>query len=119
MKVAVSAQAVRLDAAVDPRFGRAPLFVLIDTDSGVLTAIENGADASAQGAGVQAAAAISRAGAAVVLTGHCGPKAFAALSAAGIRVFTGAEGTVAGALARYRAGELVEARTADVGGHGA
>ena len=117
MKVVVSAQAASWDAKVDPRFGRAPVFALIDTETGTLTAIVNEADESAQGAGVQAAATVSRAGATVVLTGHCGPKAFAALTAAGVRVFNGAEGTVASALAGFRAGKLSEAPSADVGGH--
>ena len=119
MKVAVSALGASWDAEVDPRFGRARRFVVIDTELGTLAAIDNPAAGAAQGAGVEAAAAVSRAGATAVLTGHCGPKAFAALAAAGVRVFVGAGGTVAAALAKYRTGELVEANAADAAGHGA
>jgi predicted Fe-Mo cluster-binding NifX family protein len=118
MKVLVTAQRGAMDAPVDPRFGRAPFLVLVDTETGELTAIDNShAQDAAQGAGVHAAATACRTGARVLLTGHCGPKAFAALSAGGVQVFTGAEGTVAEALARFAAGQLVEARVADVGGH--
>jgi predicted Fe-Mo cluster-binding NifX family protein len=118
MKVVVTAEAVAWDARVDPRFGRAPVFVLLDTDTRELSGIDNSRGVSAgQGAGVQAAAAVCRAGATTVLTGHCGPKAFAALIAGGVRVFTGAEGTVAEAVERFEAGTLVESRAADIGGH--
>ncbi len=118
MKLAVTAEAASWDARVDPRFGRAPVFVLVDTDTRELAGVDNSRGVSAgQGAGVQAAAAVCRAGAEAVLTGHCGPKAFAALEAGGVRVFTGAAGTVAEAVDAFLAGTLVEARAADVGGH--
>lgn len=57
-----------------------------------------------------------------VITGHCGPKAFRTLSVAGIKLFTGAEGTVADTLKRFRMkrfreGMLAEAEEADVEGH--
>ena len=51
-----------------------------------------------QGAGVQAAQTISQLGAECLITGHCGPRAFQALKAAGIRIFTGAQGTIAEAI---------------------
>jgi predicted Fe-Mo cluster-binding NifX family protein len=118
MKVVVTAERAAWDGAVDPRFGRAAMFVLVDTTSRELHGIDNSAGISAaQGAGVQAAAAVCRAGAEAIITGHCGPKAFATLAAGGVRVFTGADGTVADAVAKFEAGELTEARFADVAGH--
>jgi predicted Fe-Mo cluster-binding NifX family protein len=118
MKVAITAQGASWDAAVDPRFGRARTFVLVDTESRDLVEIPNTqALDAAQGAGVQAAALVCRAGAEVIVTGHCGPKAFAALAAGRVRVFTGAEGTVADAVAMLAAGSLKEADGADVAGH--
>ncbi len=47
---------------------------------------------------------MARAGADVVVTGHCGPKAFRVLRAAGIKVFNSEAATVANALELYRAG---------------
>ena len=118
MKLVVTAEAASWDARVDPRFGRAPVFALVDTETRELTGIDNSRGVAAgQGAGAQAAAAVCRAGATAVLTGHCGPKAFAALAAGGVRVFTGAAGTVAEAVESFAAGTLVEARAADVDGH--
>ena len=49
--------------------------------------------------------------------GHCGPKAFRVLQAAGIRVYAAGAGTVEEALAQYRANRLAEAKAADVEGH--
>ncbi|NHV96508.1 MAG: hypothetical protein HA494_01770 [Thaumarchaeota archaeon] len=41
MKVAVSAAGGSLDAQVDPRFGRCPYFVIVDTDTMAFEAIPN------------------------------------------------------------------------------
>ena len=56
-------------------------------------------------------------GASAVLTGHCGPKAFRALTAVGIDIYTGASGTARDALDQLEAGKLERATEADVGGH--
>jgi len=118
MKVAVTAERPDWDAPVDPRFGRAMSFLIVDTEARTLEAIDNssGRDA-AQGAGIQAATTISRSGAKALLTGHCGPKAFSALSAAGITIYTGVTGTVAEAIDRLNRGDLATASTSDVDGH--
>ena len=72
---------------------------------------------AAQGAGIQSAQTIVKAGAEALITGHCGPKAFRVLDAAGVKVFNTDALTVADALARYRAGQLSEAAAANVEGH--
>lgn len=118
MKVLVTARGSSLDSPMDPRFGRAEKFILVDDASEGFEVIENSQNLSAaQGAGLQAAETVSRAGADCVLTGHCGPKAFRALSAAGIRIYTGVGGTVADALDRLRSGQLKQAESADTEGH--
>ena len=54
MKVVVTSSGEGLDSQVDPRFGRAAQFILVDTETGVSRAVENSAGvAAAQGAGVQ------------------------------------------------------------------
>lgn len=118
MKVAVTAQGPGLDSPVDPRFGRARQFVLVDSDSGEFTAHDNAQSLNApQGAGIQAAQAVARLGAEAVLTGHVGPKAFATLRAARVAVYTGVTGTVREAVERFTAGQLQAADAADVEGH--
>jgi len=51
------------------------------------------------------------------VTGHCGPKAFRVLLAAGVKVYTTDALTVSAALEHYRSGKLTEAKAADVEGH--
>jgi predicted Fe-Mo cluster-binding NifX family protein len=107
-----------LDSAVDPRFGRAAGFVLVDTDTGQHQAIDNSQNLSApQGAGIQAAQTVSRHDADYVMTGHCGPKAFRALEAAGIKVVVGIDGTVEEAVEKLKAGAVKPSDDADVEGH--
>lgn len=118
MKVIVTASGRTADSPVDPRFGRAPHFIVVDTASGVVEAVDNADGVSAgQGAGVQAAQRVAGVGAECLITGHCGPKAFRALDAAGIAVYTGATGSVAHALEMLAAGQLKRAGGPDVGGH--
>ena len=118
MKIAFSTSGESLEAPLDARFGRAPRFLLYDLDVGLAELLDNEVSrASSQGAGIQAADGIARAGAGAVVTGHCGPKAFQVLHAAGIRVFTCSAATVGEALSQYRSGALVEQPGADVAGH--
>jgi predicted Fe-Mo cluster-binding NifX family protein len=53
----------------------------------------------------------------VLVTGHCGPKAFRGLAAAGIAIYTSDAPTVAAALELYREGKLKKSEQADVEGH--
>ncbi|MFH1058997.1 MAG: DUF134 domain-containing protein [Pseudomonadota bacterium] len=86
-KIAISSEGPRLDDLVDPRFGRSGGFIIVDTQNMETTYLDNGAaQARGQGAGIQAAELVAGAGATVVLTGFVGPKAFAALQAAGVGV---------------------------------
>lgn len=118
MIIAATAKAEGLNAEVDPRFGRASWFVLYDTETKAARTVDNRQSLNtASGAGIQAAEAVSRQGATCLITGHCGPNAFRTLSAAGIRVYTGASGTVADAIAAFEKGSLKEASSADVAGH--
>ncbi|MGD0728284.1 MAG: NifB/NifX family molybdenum-iron cluster-binding protein [Spirochaetia bacterium] len=118
MKIVVTAQGDTLSAPVDQRFGRAARFIVYDTETKKIEAVDNGQNLqAAQGAGIQAAETVSRLGAECLLTGHCGPKAFRALSAAGVRIYNGASGTVAEAIAAFEAGKLTAATGADVDGH--
>ncbi len=118
MKVAVTARDKNLDSMVDSRLGRCSWFIVADTATGQYEVVSNDQNLNAaQGAGIQAAEKASRQGVAAVITGHCGPKAFRVFKAAGIKVFCGAEGTVAEALENFKSGNLQEADGADVEGH--
>lgn len=112
-KIAVSCDEPSLEAQVDPRFGRAAGFMIVDPDSMTFAYQENGqAQSMARGAGIQAAETVIQAGATVVLTGYVGPKAFQALSAGGVRIAQDLAGmTVREAVERYKAGNITLAET--------
>ncbi len=118
MKIAFTTSGNGLDAPLDSRFGRAPNFLVYDLNNETFEIVDNQQNLNAaQGAGIQSAQAVARTGASAVVTGHCGPKAFRALTAAGITIYTTEAATVAAALADYQAGALVETAAADVEGH--
>jgi predicted Fe-Mo cluster-binding NifX family protein len=118
MKIVVTSQGNDRDSEVDPRFGRASCFLVVDTETGEESVVDNGQNLNAaQGAGVQAAQTVAGLKVDAVLTGHCGPKAFRVLQAAGIQVFLGAEGTVREAIEKMRAGGYSAAPSPDVEGH--
>lgn len=118
MKVAVSCTGKDLDSPVDPRFGRAACFLLVDTETLAFEVVSNTQNLqAAQGAGVQAASSIARKKPAAVLTGHCGPKAFQVLQAAGIAIYAGVSGTVRDAVARFKKGELTPSTAPNAEGH--
>jgi predicted Fe-Mo cluster-binding NifX family protein len=75
MKIVVTAVAGDLDAAVDERFGRAPWYLLIDTETGAWSAHPNRAAEAAGGAGIAAARLVGNLGAEAILTANVGPKA--------------------------------------------
>jgi len=105
-KIAISSEGPALTDLVDPRFGRAAGYVIVDTETMASTWVDNGASqAMAHGAGIKAAERVARAGAKVLLTGVVGPKAAMSLKAAGISVVEGLGGvTVQEAIDRFRTG---------------
>jgi predicted Fe-Mo cluster-binding NifX family protein len=118
VKIAISACGTTSSCAIDLRFGRAGFFMIYDDHTNSWHSVDNAQNMQAgQGAGIQSAAAVVNAGAAVLISGHCGPKAFAALSKAGVAVYTIAGGLVCDALTVFKRGELRRMEIANVEGH--
>lgn len=118
MKVAVTAQNGSLDSQVDPRFGRAAYFVVVDTDTMKFEVVDNKQNLqAASGAGIQAGQTVAESKVEAILTGNCGPKAFATLNAAGIKVYVGLSGTVKDAVEAFKAGKLESTGNANVEAH--
>ncbi len=118
MKIAVTAAGETIDSGIDPRFGRASGFIIFDTSDGNFTYLGNQVMMeSVQGAGIQTARNVIDSGAKKVITGNVGPKAFATLNAAGIEIYTGANGTVKDALEELKKGTLGKTESANVSGH--
>ena len=117
MKIVISSTGEDLNAQVDPRFGRCQYFLIVDTDTMNYKSISNESAISSGGAGIQAAQNVAKTGAEVVLTGNMGPNAFQTLSAAEIKVFTGANGTIKEVIDKYKKGELKQIESATVERH--
>ena len=117
MKIAITSTGKTLDSQVDPRFGRAACFIIIDTETMDFSVIDNENVAASGGAGISSAKTVIDAGAQAVLTGNCGPNAERALSAAGIKLYTGLTGTVAEAVELFKGGGLTEAAGPNVQSH--
>ncbi|MBS3733719.1 MAG: NifB/NifX family molybdenum-iron cluster-binding protein [Phycisphaerae bacterium] len=117
MTIAITATGADLDATVEPRFGRCPYFLIVNTEDMSFEAIENANVALGGGAGVQSAQLMADKGVTHVLTGNCGPNAHRTLSAAGIGVIVGCSGAVRDAVAQYKAGQLSQAAAPNVASH--
>lgn len=118
MKIAISSSGKDMQSQLDPRFGRASYFIIVDPETMAYAALENKQNINLpQGAGIQAAKTIVDNKADVLITGHCGPKAFKVLQSVGVKLFIGATGSIADALQQYKNGDLEAANEADVEGH--
>lgn len=118
MLIAVTAKSPDSESEVDPRFGRAQCFHLIDKETGHPTIIENKENQDLmQGAGIQAAELLASNNVETVLTGHCGPKAFQTLKAAGIKIVTGVEGKVKDVVENFKQGQYKFTDSPDVQSH--
>jgi len=117
MKIGITSTGENLDADVDQRFGRCKYFLIVDADSMEFEVLSNENAMASGGAGIQTAQTIAKTGVESVVTGNVGPNAFQTLSAAGIKVFTGASGTIKESIEKYKKGELKETESPNVDSH--
>lgn len=106
MKLIMPVERKSLDAPVCPSFGRAPFFILFDTESGKSVFLDNEAAASQGGAGIKAAQILADSGAAALITYRCGENAVQVLNAAHIRLYKAQDGSAANNIAKYQDGRL-------------
>jgi predicted Fe-Mo cluster-binding NifX family protein len=107
MKIAVTATGSSMDAPVEARFGRAPYYIIVDTDTMAHEAMENPNVSAGGGAGIQSAQLIAERDVKFVLTGNCGPNAFNVFGAAGVQIIVGVTGTVLQAVEQFKSGAFV------------
>ena len=118
MNIAITSEGKDLDSKVDPRFGRAAYFIIVDPETMAFEVVENSQSLDLpQGAGIQAGKTIVDQKVDVLLTGNCGPKAFKVLQTAGVKVMTGVAGQVRDVLLQFKNNELKETEQANVDGH--
>lgn len=106
MKIVVTAQAEGLEAKTSPLFGRCPVFVVVDSEMGLISSIPNPALNAHGGAGTQAGQLMVTEGVDVILTGNLGPNAGMVLQAAGLPVYRHKNGSVQETLEAYQRDEL-------------
>ena len=110
MKICITSTGQDLSSPVSPRFGRCPYFLIVDTETQKVEALENKGVQATRGAGVSAAQIIADSGCQVVITGNVGPNAFYVLNTAGIKIFVAAAGKSCEQILRdYNDGNLEEA----------
>lgn len=84
MKVAITVTNSTGSPILEPRFGRAPFFLILDTESNEIAYMENSATEESHGAGVMAAQTLSDAGVTLAVSGKYGPNGYRALQQMGI-----------------------------------
>ena len=119
MKIAVSSSGKDLNSQLDPRFGRASYFVIVDSDTkNVVDVIDNRpAQDAAHGAGINAATMVAGSGVQAVLTGRMGPKAYAVLQAAKIQIVSGMNGSISSVVDAFLTGNVKAASGPDSYAH--
>ncbi|MBS3818890.1 NifB/NifX family molybdenum-iron cluster-binding protein [bacterium] len=100
--VCIPSKGPELEAEVDPNFGRAPYYLMVEPSTLDYKVVENPHKEAARGAGIQAAQLVSGKNVKTVLAGNCGPNAQNVLQSSGIQVQTGFKGTVKQVLSKYR-----------------
>lgn len=107
MKIAVSSKGQAMQDPVDPSFGRCPGFVVYDSNSQTSTYLDNSQNQNLpQGAGIQTAQLVTKAGADVIISGQIGPKALEALSHTQVQLFATSAQTVQEAIQAWERNEL-------------
>lgn len=118
MIIAISACGKTTEDLFEKRFGRAPFFIFYNTEDKTFTSKNNQQNLNAiQGAGIQSAQNILDEGAQVLITGHCGPKAWQILSNAEIKVYCADASKTKDVLDQFLQGKLKALESADVESH--
>ena len=107
MKICISSTGNDLSSKIDPRFGRCQNFLFVDIETLEVEAVPNPAATAGGGAGTKAAQLVADKSVEAVLTGNVGPNAYAALEAAGIKIYTGLRGICQDALDAFKNGNVV------------
>jgi len=95
MKICITSLAPNLDSPIDPRFGRAQYFLILDKEGNLKKTLSNPGIGAVRGAGIAAAQQIANQGVKILITGNIGPNAFGVLTNIGIAIFLAPPGVTA------------------------
>lgn len=95
MKICITSLGPTLDSSIDPRFGRAQYFLILDSRGSLKEAISNPGIRATRGAGIAAAQEIASKKVDVLITGNIGPNAWSVLLTTKIKIFSAKLGLTA------------------------
>ncbi len=101
-KICVTTKGPDLEAEIDPNFGRAAYFLIVDPMTLEFKSIENPSARAGHGAGIQSAQFVADQMVSAVLTGQVGPNARRVLESAGVRVISVEKSSVREAISELR-----------------
>lgn len=116
MKIAIPVDENKTDVCVS--FGRAPYFMVCDTETGASELLENPAAEAQGGAGVKAAQFVVDVGADTLVTVRCGENAAQAMQAAEIKIYKSEGSSAAENAAACKEGKLAPLTHFHAGFHG-
>lgn len=106
MKIAVPVDDKSMEKRVCISFGRAPYFLIYDTESKASTFVSNGAAISQGGAGIKAAQVVVDSHVSALLTPRCGENAAKVIDAASIKIYKTINDSIQDNLAALNEGRL-------------
>lgn len=118
MKIAIPVEDKSMESNVCQSFGRAPYFLIYDTQSEESIFLDNGAATSQGGAGIKAAQAIVDSRAEALLTPRCGENAASVISAANIKIYKTIDGSIRDNIQAAADGKLPLLEDIHAGFHG-
>ncbi|MDO9035968.1 MAG: NifB/NifX family molybdenum-iron cluster-binding protein [Methanoregula sp.] len=108
MKICFTAQGETLESPAEDRFGRAPYFIVVESEDGSFEAIKNPYADGGGGVGPRAAQVLIENNVKALVSGQVGGNAKEVLAAAGIAMYTyKAGGTVKDAFDQFTKNTLV------------
>ena len=118
MKIAIPVDEKNREAGVCASFGRAPYFLIYDTEAKESEFLNNSAAMSTGGAGIKAAQLIVDSGAKALLTPRCGENAANVLKAADIKLYKTSGTSAKANIDAFIAGSLAVLDEIHAGFHG-
>ena len=118
MKIAIPVDEKTMETSVCASFGRAPYFLIYDTETKESVFLDNSAAASQGGAGIKAAQTVVDSQVGALLTPRCGENAAEVINAARIKIYKTNSNSIKDNIAAFEAGKLSLLDEIHAGFHG-
>jgi len=118
MKIAIPVDSNNENTDVCVSFGRAPYFLIHDTETKTNEFVTNEGEIAQGGAGIKAAQTVVDSKAEVLLTPRCGENAAEVLNCAKIKIYKSEKGAAKSNIESFEKGKLSELKEIQPGMHG-